>query len=97
MWQKASENIPPLDGRPVLWLHRDGSGALVCMYINGMWWEVDDEQWHTPWDDMDGLKDCYWCEMPSGLTIWIARRFAEQYDYIEHKRNQKDTEPKSPE
>ena len=83
MWKDAGS--APLDGTPVVWLHRDGSGAQLMMYVCGFWWELDEEcEGITPYSThehsmMDGRV---WCALPSGMLVNAVRGSAGQYQRI---------------
>ncbi len=58
----------PTDGRPILWLYADGSGATVMFAHQGEWWEWD-ECWvgaPNPYDSVESMiqSDWLWVDLP---------------------------------
>jgi len=66
---------PPKDGRWIVVLHDDGSGAEL-------WSWYDDENGNEGWHDAEGTydgssdfpDDTLWIEAPDGFKGWIERR-----------------------
>lgn len=79
MFQPAS--TAPTDGRPVVWLHADGSGAYVLFVRHGVWWQLTDDYnvmddvWCQPIEDIDDMKetDLVWADMPPAILAECMR------------------------
>jgi hypothetical protein len=75
----------PLDGTPVIFMHRDGSGAFMVFFAAGAWWEASEHSDCTwPWSHQDDLirGGDFWCHVPPSLRDRADKFCADQREWI---------------